>query len=303
VPVTRHAYRVPQRRPRLGLPRLGVRRLGRRLRIPRRGRDLTFAIVAATGVLVAPGIGGPVGPPSSDVEGVVATPAVDPSARRSVPVPVEPLARPDPRIEPIVPAPDAPETLTGYVWPLPKGRLTLPFGPSPWGSRIVDGERFHDGIDLATACGDRIVAAHDGVVLAAGRRFDGFMGWKGDLAPYVERLDTKGLWGSLPIVAVIDDGNGYRSIYAHFRRVVVEPGDRVVADQLLGDEGATGRASGCHLHYGLFSPLEARAFAIDPAVVERMLVPTHQVARIDPLRVLPWRPDPRASPSPPRSGP
>ena len=40
-------------------------------------------------------------------------------------------------------------TLSGYRWPLPKARLTLPFGPSPWGSRIVDGEKFHDGIDLA----------------------------------------------------------------------------------------------------------------------------------------------------------
>ena len=53
-------------------------------------------------------------------------------------------------------------TLTGYRWPLPRGRLTLPFGPSPWGSRLVKGKTFHDGIDLATVCGDRIVAAHDG---------------------------------------------------------------------------------------------------------------------------------------------
>ena len=255
-------------------------------------------------MLVAPGIGEPIGVPSGEVEGVVATPAVDRSAPISVPVPVRPLERPDPRIEPIVPAPAAPETLTGYVWPLPTGRLTLPFGPSGWGSRIVDGERFHDGIDLASACGDRIVSAHHGVVLAAGRRFDAFMGWKGDLTPYVERLEAKGLWGTLPIIVVVDDENGYRSIYAHFRRVVVRPGDRVVAGQLLGYEGATGRASGCHLHFGLFSPLEARAFAIDPAVVERMLVPFHQIARIDPLRV-PWRPDPdpRATPTPPRSGP
>lgn len=301
MPAARHAHPVRARR--------------RRLRLPRRSRDLPIAILAAAAILVAPGIGGPVGAPSDDVEGVVATPVVDQPGRTSTPVPVdqpgrtsthvpvEPLAQPDPRLEPIVPTPAPPETLTGYVWPLAKGRLTLPFGPSRWGSRIVDGDRFHDGIDLATHCGDRIVAGHDGIVLAAGRRCDAFMGWRGDLTPYLERLDVRALWSTLPIVIVIDDGNGYRSIYAHFRRVVVEPGDRVAAGQLLGYEGATGRASGCHLHYGLFSPLEARAFALDPAVVERMLVPTHQTARVDPLLVLPWRPDPRATPTPPRSGP
>ena len=77
-----------------------------------------------------------------------------------------------------------------YRWPLPHGRITDPFGPSPWGSRIVDGELFHDGVDLATFCGDRIVAAHAGLVLAAGRRFDTMIGWVGDLAPYFARLDA-----------------------------------------------------------------------------------------------------------------
>ena len=78
-----------------------------------------------------------------------------------------------------------PSRLSGYQWPLAHGRLTLPFGPTPWGSRIVDGANFHDGIDLATFCGDRVLAAHDGVVLAAGRHYDKLMGWVGDLGPYL----------------------------------------------------------------------------------------------------------------------
>ena len=93
-----------------------------------------------------------------------------------------------------------------------------------WGSRLVDGERFHDGIDLATFCGDRIVAAHDGVVLAAGRRYDNEIGWLGDLRPHYRRIENKGLWFTLPIVVVVDDGNGYRSICAHFGRIVVSKG-------------------------------------------------------------------------------
>ena len=189
-------------------------------------------------------------------------------------------------------------TLTGYQWPLPRGRLTLPFGPSPWGSRVVAGELFHDGIDLATFCGDRIVAAHDGTVLAAGRRYDDEMGWIGDLSAYYSRLDAKQLWMTLPIVVVIDDGNGYRSVYAHFGKVTVKRGQTVEAGDLLGYEGATGRASGCHLHYGLFSPQEPGRFAIDPAVVKRMKVPTHEIARVDPLLVLPERPPPTTVPNP-----
>ena len=177
--------------------------------------------------------------------------------------------------------------LTGYRWPLPRGRLTLPFGPSPWGSRLVEGEPFHDGIDLATFCGDRIVAAHDGFVLAAGRHYDDAIGWVGDLPAYYRRLDAKQLWSTLPIVVIIDDGNGYRSIYAHFSKIVVKVGQTVRAGQLIGYEGRTGRASGCHLHYGLFSPDEPGRFAIEASVVKRMKVPAIEIARVDPLLVLP----------------
>jgi murein DD-endopeptidase MepM/ murein hydrolase activator NlpD len=140
------------------------------------------------------------------------------------------------------------------------------------------------------------VAAHDGVVLAAGRRYDRFMGWRGDLGPYIARLDEKQAWITLPIVVIIDDGNGLRSVYAHFGKVVVEAGEAVRAGQLIGYEGRTGRASGCHLHFGLFSPAEWRTFDIDADVVARMKVPTSQAARIDPLRVLPARPDPSPKP-------
>ena len=192
-----------------------------------------------------------------------------------------------------------PSTLEGYRWPLPKGRITLPFGPTPWGSRIVDGELFHDGLDLATFCGDRVVAAHAGRVLAAGRKFDRWMGWRGSLSPYLYRIEKRQAWATLPIVVIIDDGNGYRSIYAHFSRTTVKVGQRVKAGQLIGYEGATGRASGCHLHYGLFSPHERAVFRIDPDVVKRMLVPATQTARIDPLRVLP----PRTKPAPEKPAP
>lgn len=186
--------------------------------------------------------------------------------------------------------PVPPAALSGYQWPLPNGRITLPFGQTVWGSRIVDGQNFHDGVDMATFCGDWIVAAHSGTVLAAGRRFDAEIGWLGDLKPYFDRLDRLALWSTLPIMVIIDDGNGYRSIYAHFQKVVVKKGQVVRAGQVLGHEGATGRASGCHLHYGLFSPLESGRFGTDREVVKRMKVPDSEIARVDPLLVLPERP-------------
>jgi murein DD-endopeptidase MepM/ murein hydrolase activator NlpD len=183
----------------------------------------------------------------------------------------------------------SPTPLTGYVWPLDKAMVTLPFGPTSWGEYIVNGQLFHDGVDMATFCGDYVRAAHAGVVLAAGRQYDEFIGWVGDLTPYHNLLDTKHWWNSLPITVVIDDGDGYRSIYAHESKVIVTPGQRVTAGQIIGYEGATGNATGCHVHFGLFSPTEKSTFMIDPAIVKKDLVPPAEIARINPFLVLPFR--------------
>ena len=256
------------------------------------------------------GLPAPAGLATAAVTGAQREPELTPGAQiagptvvaRAEPAPTpDPAPRPTPAPHMVVTAPYRPtpqqtpqtapmplEELKGYRWPL-KGRLTLGFEHSGWGSRLVDGERFHDGIDIATSCGDRIRAAHSGVVLAAGRHFDDFVGWIGDLGPYYKRLNKKDLWDTLPIVVVIDDGNGYRSIYAHFEKVNVKKGQRVKAGQLIGWEGATGRASGCHLHYGLFSPYEHGRMGLHPDTVKRMKLPPWEVARVNPLLVLPYR--------------
>ncbi|MBA2718971.1 MAG: M23 family metallopeptidase [Chloroflexi bacterium] len=183
--------------------------------------------------------------------------------------------------------PPAPASLTGYQWPIKAGRVTLPFKAIPGGSRIKDGKLFHDGLDMASFCGAPVGAAHAGIVLAAGRTFDDHVGWIGDLGPYYALLDTKRMWSQLPNVVVIDDGNEYRSVYAHFRDVTVKVGQRVEAGQLIGHEGATGHASGCHVHYGLFSPLDTKTFGVRPNILRALKLPKLQIARIDPLLVLP----------------
>jgi murein DD-endopeptidase MepM/ murein hydrolase activator NlpD len=145
---------------------------------------------------------------------------------------------------------------------------------------------------MATAnCGDKVVAAHDGVVLTAGRDYVDYMGWLGDLTAY-KNLFSRPKWHiTLPLVIVIDDEDGYRSIYAHESRVAVKAGQRVTAGQLIGYQGSSGKASGCHLHFGLYTPLETATFANLPAYMKSYHLPATETARIDPLLVLPYRND------------
>jgi murein DD-endopeptidase MepM/ murein hydrolase activator NlpD len=286
---------------------------GRRARRSRRALTLTGIGLAAVvaGTALAAALAGAATAPGGDVLGLSSEATVAPAATPPPEAP-RPAARPA-RSGVIAtdqyrvperrfaenPIPLRPTELTGYRWPLRGGWISGEFGPSWLATRIVDGERFHDGLDLASFCGDQILAAHDGVVLAAGRRFDQYMGWRGDLTTYTAWLEAGPRWSWLPITVVIDDGNGYRSVYAHLSRTIVKPGQRVKAGRIIGYEGATGRARGCHLHYGLFSPYEPTTFGVDPDVVKRMRVPAAQTARIDPLLVLPARPTRGSKPAPP----
>lgn len=237
--------------------------------------------------------GNPIGPlaPVGEVQGAVTEPSLAPAPSTAPPLDTRfaydrPTDRNGPRTgREALPA--QPGELTGYTWPLRKGRISLPFKAIPGGSRIKDGKLFHDGVDIASFCGDTVRAAHSGVVLAAGRHFDDYIGWVGDLTEYYRTLDRKKLWDDLPNVVIVDDGNGYRSVYAHMSVVSVTVGQRVKGGSKIGKEGATGHASGCHVHYGLFSPLETDTFGVRADILKALRVPPYEIARIDPLQVLP----------------
>jgi murein DD-endopeptidase MepM/ murein hydrolase activator NlpD len=48
---------------------------------------------------------------------------------------------------------------------------------------------------------------------------------------------------------VVDHGNGFETLYAHFSSIAVSVGQQVAQGQLLGYAGRTGYATGNHLHF------------------------------------------------------
>ena len=92
---------------------------------------------------------------------------------------------------------------------------------------ILGTVRFHYGTDLAADAGENILAFADGVVTFAGRS------------------DNYGNY------AVIDHGGGWTSLYAHSSRLLVEDGQSVKAGEAIALVGATGLATGPHLHFEL----------------------------------------------------
>jgi murein DD-endopeptidase MepM/ murein hydrolase activator NlpD len=100
------------------------------------------------------------------------------------------------------------------------GSVTSGFGwrTNPW-------PEYHPGIDLAADYGQPVRAAAAGNVVTAG--WDSGYGIKVD----------------------IDHGNRYHTWYAHLSSVEVSPGQHVIKGQIIARVGATGEATGPHLHF------------------------------------------------------
>jgi murein DD-endopeptidase MepM/ murein hydrolase activator NlpD len=97
--------------------------------------------------------------------------------------------------------------------------VTSTYGPR-WGTN-------HPGVDLAVPTGTPVYAAHSGTVTLAG--------WDGGYGNGVE----------------IDDGGGISTVYGHNSSVVVSAGQQVRRGQLIAYAGATGDATGPHVHFEL----------------------------------------------------
>ena len=109
-----------------------------------------------------------------------------------------------------------------YVCPL-SGTMTSPFG---WRADPVSGEeRFHYGLDIAGAEGDSVSCFADGSV--------GTVGESALLGNYV----------------TVNHDLGFSTLYAHCSAIAVSAGQRVQKGEVIASVGATGNATGPHLHF------------------------------------------------------
>jgi murein DD-endopeptidase MepM/ murein hydrolase activator NlpD len=113
-----------------------------------------------------------------------------------------------------------------FIWPV-RGRISGLFGSQ----RVYRGEpaTFHSGLDIAPGAGAAIVAPAEGVVVLAG--------------PPMFSLE-----GNL---VIIDHGMGLNSAFLHLATVDVRAGQRIAQGERIGTVGATGRATGPHLHWSV----------------------------------------------------
>ena len=136
-------------------------------------------------------------------------------------------------------------SVSGFSLPLP---TTSGFScSSPFGYRIhpIEGKgEDHSGLDLAVAGGTDVLAAKDGVVVA--------------------RLIS--VTGSTPSTGNMvrirhDDGTMTDYYHMQYHSITVSVGERVTAGQVIGKVGATGAATGNHLHFTIY---DANGNLVDP---------------------------------------
>ncbi|MCM3881699.1 MAG: M23 family metallopeptidase [Vicinamibacterales bacterium] len=115
---------------------------------------------------------------------------------------------------------------TPSIWPI-HGWLSASFGmrPDPF-----TGQRdFHPGLDISADKGTPILATADGLV---------------------ELAAPSGDYGNL---VVVNHGYGLVTRYGHLSKFAVWTGKQVQRGEVLGYVGATGRATGPHLHYEILA--------------------------------------------------
>ena len=125
----------------------------------------------------------------------------------------------------------------GFRWPERSFQVTQEWGPTsfqlepPYTYKGTYYPHFHAGVDFTAGCGTPIYAAGAGVVVASGQ----------PLLPWDSGFGV-----------VVDHGGGVQTWYWHMQpNVVVSPGAIVTSNTLIGYEGATGLATGCHVHFAV----------------------------------------------------
>ena len=115
------------------------------------------------------------------------------------------------------------------AWPTEFRVVTQWFGPRPE-FYTKFGLPGHEGIDFTAPLGSKIFA------IAAGT---------------VKRVQTTDDGNPYGIHVRIQHGEGYETVYGHFKDAAIKPGDEVTAGQLIGYADSTGNSFGSHLHLTL----------------------------------------------------
>jgi murein DD-endopeptidase MepM/ murein hydrolase activator NlpD len=160
-----------------------------------------------------------------------------PGLRSSVPLKHEAAAAHAPAVAPSINDDQTPNDLDAWQTPLSApgtGAVTSQFGTRH--DPLEGDTRMHAGVDLRAPTGTAAHAAQAGTVV---------------------RAENAGGYGNL---VVVDHGNGVQSRYGHLSHIDVKPGDHVEAGEAVGEVGATGHATGPHLHF----ELRRNGRAIDP---------------------------------------
>lgn len=131
-------------------------------------------------------------------------------------------------------------------WPIGEnaGRITQHFGEV---SRLYGGKP-HNGMDIGVPVGTPIIAAADGVVMAADNN-DVSALRKYQYGKYV----------------LIKHSNNLATLYAHLSRYTVSAGQTVKRGEIIGYAGSTGYSTGPHLHFGAYWAPSIELKRIPPA--------------------------------------
>src|SRR3990172_4761712 len=123
-------------------------------------------------------------------------------------------------VKTVAPATKPKPTISSAKWvnPLKGAAVTSCFGMR-WGS-------IHQGVDLAKPTGTPIRAVSAGTIYKSGWIYSGY-----------------------GISVFVNHGGNVYTHYAHMSREIVSNGQRVKAGQIIGYVGATGHATGPHLHF------------------------------------------------------
>jgi murein DD-endopeptidase MepM/ murein hydrolase activator NlpD len=115
--------------------------------------------------------------------------------------------------------------VAGVVYPVPAAFIGT--DSHNWGGSGSHWSSWHTGTDFSVPCGTPVLAATAGTV----------------------DFDTNQAWAGKWLVKVVTGPDSVATWYAHMQKLEVSPGQRVSAGQHLGEVGARGNATGCHLHF------------------------------------------------------